>query len=162
MSSWALIFEVIFVTLTESSSVKSNDTQRPRKYPHHQKYLWRHTSMRDMALKMSRYFYLMMEKPLGCYFQVCSPFYQAVQCDHKTPIPLSSRAQVRSKKTKKISSLITAASIYRCNKYIYPIRYFQCCTITVRVTNEGERDTMSCPYEARLIPLNINPIFKCL
>ena len=118
--------------------------------------------MRDMALKMSRYFYLMMEKPLGCYFQVCSPFYQAVQCNHKTPIPLSSRAQVRSKKTKKISSLITAASIYRCNKYIYPIRYFQCCTITVRVTNEGERDTMSCPYEARLIPLDINPIFKCL
>ena len=92
----------------------------------------------------------------------CSPFYQAVQCNHKTPIPLSSRARVRSKKTKKISSLITAASIYRCNKYIYSIRYFQCCTITVRVTNDDERDTMSCPYEARLIPLNINPIFKCL
>ena len=31
------IFEVIFVTLNENSSVVTNDIQGPQKYPHHQK-----------------------------------------------------------------------------------------------------------------------------
>ena len=35
--------------------------------------------MRDMALKLSRYFYLLMERPLGRYFQVRSPYYQAAK-----------------------------------------------------------------------------------
>ena len=30
------ILEVIFVTLTENSSVLTNDTQGPQKYPHNQ------------------------------------------------------------------------------------------------------------------------------
>ena len=34
----------------------------------------------NMALKLPRYFYLLMEKPLGRYFQVRSPYYQAAQC----------------------------------------------------------------------------------
>ena len=42
-----------------------------------------------------------MEKPLGRYFQVQSPDYQAAQCNQKTPIPVSSRWQVRSEKAKK-------------------------------------------------------------
>ena len=54
----------------------------------------------NMALKLPRYFYLLMEKPLGRYFQVRSPYYQAAQCNQKTPIPISSRWQVRSNKTK--------------------------------------------------------------
>ena len=54
----------------------------------------------NMALKLPRYFYLLMEKPLGRYFQVQSPYYQAAQCNQKTPIPISSRWQVRSNKTK--------------------------------------------------------------
>ena len=45
----------------------------------------------NMALKLSRYFYLLLEKPLGRYFQVGSPYYQALQCNQKTPIPVSSR-----------------------------------------------------------------------
>ena len=45
----------------------------------------------NMALKLPRYFYLLMEKPLGRYFQVQSPYYQAAQCNQKTPIPVSSR-----------------------------------------------------------------------
>ena len=47
--------------------------------------------MRDMALKLSQYFYLLMEKPLGSYFQVQSPYYQAAQCNQKAPISVSSR-----------------------------------------------------------------------
>ena len=45
----------------------------------------------NMALKLSQPFYLLMEKPLGPYFQVQSPYYQAAQCNQKTPIPVSSR-----------------------------------------------------------------------
>ena len=46
-----------------------------------------------------------MEKPIDRYFQVWSPYYQAAQCNQKTPIPASSR----SKKAKKglASTLIT-------------------------------------------------------
>ena len=42
----------------------------------------------NMALKLLRHFYLLMEKPLSHYFQVWSPYYQAVQCNQKTPIPV--------------------------------------------------------------------------
>ena len=48
----------------------------------------------NMALKLPQYFYLLMEKPLGCYFQVRSLYYQEGQCNQKTPIPISSRWQV--------------------------------------------------------------------
>ena len=33
----------------------------------------------NVALKLPQHFYLLMEKPLGCYFQVWSPYYQAAQ-----------------------------------------------------------------------------------
>ena len=71
--------------------------------------------MYDMALKLSQYFYLLMEKPLGHYFQVWSPYYQTAQCNQKIQILVSSELQVRSKKAKKgqASTLITATtSIY--------------------------------------------------
>ena len=42
-----------------------------------------------------------MEKPLGRYFQVWSPYYQVTQCNQKAPIPVSSRWQVRPEKAKK-------------------------------------------------------------
>ena len=45
----------------------------------------------NMALKLSGYFYLLMEKPLGCYFGLLSPYYQTAQCNQKTLIPISSR-----------------------------------------------------------------------
>ena len=44
-----------------------------------------------MATKLLQYFYLLMEKPLGRYFQVGSTYYQVAQCNQKTPIPVSSR-----------------------------------------------------------------------
>ena len=50
-----------------------------------------------MALKLQWYFYLLNGKPLGHYFQVPSPYYEAAQCKQKTPIPVS-RRQVRSEK----------------------------------------------------------------
>ena len=100
---WELI--CLFGTLTENST---ENTQGPRKY---------HTtrnSCRDalpcanMALKLPRYFYMLMEKPPGCYFQVQSPYYQAAQCNQKTPILVSSKWQVRSEKAKK--RIITATT----------------------------------------------------
>ena len=39
----------------------------------------------NMKLKLPGYFYLLMEKPLGHYFQVWSPYYVA-HCNQKTPI----------------------------------------------------------------------------
>ena len=64
--------------------------------------------------KLSRcHFYLLMEKPLGGYFQVQSPYYQAAQCNQKTPIPVSLRWQVRSGKAKKRISLNTKHSYHQ-------------------------------------------------
>ena len=40
-----------------------------------------------MTLKPPLHFYLLVEKPLGCYFQIWSPYYQVEQCNQKTPIP---------------------------------------------------------------------------
>ena len=53
-----------------------------------------------------------MEKPLGHYFQVQSPYYQATQCKQKTPILVSSMWQVRSEKAKtgEASTIIIANS----------------------------------------------------
>ena len=42
-----------------------------------------------------------MDKPLGRYVQVLSPYYPVAQCNQKTPIPVSSRRQVKSEKAKK-------------------------------------------------------------
>ena len=53
------------------------------------------------ALKLPQCFYLLMKKHLGCCFQVRSPYYQVAQCNHKTPIPVSSRWQVKYEKAKK-------------------------------------------------------------
>ena len=67
----------------------------------------------NMALKLPQYFYLLMEKLLGCYFQVRSPYYLAAQCNQKTPIPVSSRWQVRSEKAKKRIGINTNQSYHQ-------------------------------------------------
>ena len=59
----------------------------------------------NMALKLPWFFYLLMEKPLGCYFQFWPYYYQAAQCNQKARIPVSSRWQVRSEKAKKRISI---------------------------------------------------------
>ena len=105
------ILEVTFVTLTENSSVITNDPQGPWKHPHHQNKLLGHMSMHSMALKLPQYFYLLMEKPLGCYFQVRFLYNQVTQCDQKTPIPASSRWHVRSKKASTLISATTSAHL---------------------------------------------------
>ena len=38
----------------------------------------------NMALKLPRYFDVLMEKPLGRYLQVRLPYYQAAHCNQKT------------------------------------------------------------------------------
>ena len=42
----------------------------------------------NIALNLPLYFHLLMEKPLGDFFEVQSPYYQTVQCNQKTPIVL--------------------------------------------------------------------------
>ena len=95
----ALILEVIFVTLTENSSVVKNNTQGTLEISTPQEIAVRpHFHVRHGT---TQYFYLLIEKPFGRYFQVWSPYYQAAQCYHKTPLPVSSKRQVRSEKAKK-------------------------------------------------------------
>ena len=48
-------------------------------------------SFAHMVLKLPQYFYLLIEEPLGCYFHVWSPYYQAAQSNQKTLIIASSR-----------------------------------------------------------------------
>ena len=59
----------------------------------------------NMALKLPWYFYLLMEKPLGRYFQVRSPYYQAAQCNQKTPIPVPQGDRSGLGKPKKMISI---------------------------------------------------------
>ena len=54
-----------------------------------------------MALKLPQHFYQLMEKPLGHYFQVQSPYYQATQCNQKTPILYAQGDRSGLKKPKK-------------------------------------------------------------
>ena len=67
----------------------------------------------NMALKLPQYLYLLMEKAIGHYFQVQPPYYQAAQYNQKTPIPVSSRWQVRSEKAKKRISINTNHSYHQ-------------------------------------------------
>ena len=46
-------------------------------------------------------FYLLIEKPFGCCFQLWCHYYHVAQRNQKTPIPLSSSWQVKSEKSKK-------------------------------------------------------------
>ena len=68
--------------------------------------------MHDMAVKLTLYFYLLMEKPLRCYFQVWSPYYQAAQCNQKNTYSCILKVTGRSEKAKKdyASILITAST----------------------------------------------------
>ena len=67
----------------------------------------------NVTLKLLWYFDLLMEKSLGCYFQVRSPYYQVTQCNQKTHILVSSRWQFKSenvKKKKREASTLTTAT----------------------------------------------------
>ena len=83
----APILEVIFLTLIENSSVVTNDTQGPQSTHTTENSCRDALPCTNMALKLPRYFYLLMEKPLGRYFQARSPYYQTAKCNQKTPIP---------------------------------------------------------------------------
>ena len=65
-----------------------------------------------------------MEKPLGCYFRVQSPYYQVAQYDQKTPIPVSLQWQVRSEKAEKEKALrlVTATTSIHFHK---PVSTYQ-------------------------------------
>ena len=56
--------------------------------------------MREHGTKTIPVFLTADGEAVGRYFQVRSPYYQAAQYNQKTPIPVSSRWQVRSEKRK--------------------------------------------------------------
>ena len=91
----------------------------------------------NMALKLPQYFYLLMEKPLGCYFQVWSTYYQGAQCNQKTLIPYD-----WSNKTSTLwSTFIVIPSLERW------------------ATKAKEATS---PHEVRLTLLDTNPVFQHL
>ena len=67
----------------------------------------------NMILRLPAIFSLLMEKPLGRSWSSSSPYYQAAHCNQKTPIPASSRWQVRSEKAKKRISIDTNHSYHQ-------------------------------------------------
>ena len=96
-----------------NSSVVTNDTQGPQKYPHHQ-------SCRDafpcanMALKLPQYFYLLMEKPLGRYFQVQSPYirWHSATRKHLFLYPQGDRSDLGKPKKDKITLITATTSVH--------------------------------------------------
>ena len=102
------------MTLTENSFVVTNDTQEPQKYPH----TGNSCSMdalpcATMTLKLPQYFYLLMEKPLGCYFQVWSlpttKLHSATR-KHLFLYAQGDRSGLRKPKKGQASALITATT----------------------------------------------------
>ena len=71
--------------------------------------------MREHSIKTPPVFLLADGEASWSLLPSLSPYYQAAQCNQKTPIPISSRQHVRSEKAKKryASTLITATnSVY--------------------------------------------------
>ena len=141
-----------------------------------------------MALKLLWYFHLLMGKPLGCYFQIWSPYYQVAQCNEKTLIPVSSKWQVRSEKAKKRISINTNHSYHqhsspqtslnwsnnqarfsfnqpnrkRCGAKLVDVKHLP---HKVTQTLEGlptKAKEASSPHEVRLALLDTNIAFQCL
>ena len=67
----------------------------------------------NMTLKLTQYFYLLMDKSLDHYFQVCSSCYQAAQCHQKTPTLVSSNDRSGLRKPKKKVSIKTNHSYHQ-------------------------------------------------
>ena len=53
---WSLPYFLSFFPCTENTSVVTNNTQGPQKYPHHWKKLWGCTSMRENGTKTTPVF----------------------------------------------------------------------------------------------------------
>ena len=66
----------------------------------------------NMALKLPQYFYLLMEKAFGRYFQVRSPYYQVAQCNQKNTYSyiLKVTGQVLESQKRISVTLITATT----------------------------------------------------
>ena len=56
----------------------------------------------NMALKLLQYFYLLMQKPIGCYFKVQSSYFHMAQYNQKTPIPYPQGESSDLRKPKKV------------------------------------------------------------
>ena len=142
----------------------------------------------NMALKLPQYFYLLMEKPLGCYLQVRSPYYQVAQCNQKTLIPVSSKWQVRSEKAKKRISINTNHSDHqhsspqaslnrsnnqarfsfnqpnkkRCGAKLVDVKHLPHKVTRILEGLPTKAKEASSPHEVRLAPLDTNSVVQCL
>ena len=67
----------------------------------------------NMAPKLRWYFYLMMEKPLGCYLQVRSPDYQAAQCNQKNTYSCILKVAGQASESQKRGSINTCYSYHQ-------------------------------------------------
>ena len=83
------ILEVIFVTFFKNSSVLINDTQGPGNTNTNGN-ICIDTSMSDIALNLPWYFWLLMGKSHGYYFQIWSPNYRVAQFNQETLTTASS------------------------------------------------------------------------
>ena len=141
-----------------------------------------------MALKLLWYFHLLMGKPLGCYFQIWSPYYQVAQCNLKTLIPVSSKWQVRSEKAKKRISINTNHSYHqhsspqaslnwsnnqarfsfnqpnrkRCDAKLVDVKHLPHKVTRTLEELPTKAKEASSPQEVRLALLDTNTAFQCL
>ena len=102
------------------------------------------------------FFYQLMEKNLGRYFQVRSLYYQVAQCNQKRPIPVWSRWQVRSQKIKKgqASTLITAITSKHLPKLVSTDLTIKSDSVLTNPHKKKKRK--------RLTKLDTIPVFQCL
>ena len=69
----------------------------------------------NMALKLPRYFYLLMEKPLGHYFQLWSPYYQEWKTAKKMKVGVVLRqnlGQISLNVVKKVKKLALSLGFF--------------------------------------------------
>ena len=136
--------------------------------------------MHDMTLKLPRYFYLLMEKPLGRYFEVWSPYYQVAQRNqkHLSLYHQGDRSGLRKPK-KEASTLITVATSVHLPKSVSTdLTIKSDLVLTNLIGKDGVRDIFIVipplevgptkakeapfPHKVRLTPLESNPVFQCL
>ena len=106
----APILDLIFVTLTENSSVVTNYSKGTVKCPDHRKYLLLNT----MALKLP-WVFLPADGESSWSLQVWFPYDNTAQCNQETRFPVSLWWQVRSEKAKKEYAINTNHRYHQCS-----------------------------------------------
>ena len=122
----------------------------------------------NIALKLPQYFYLLMEKLLGHYFQVRSPYYQATQCNQKHLFlyPQGDRSGLGKPKKDKHH---TTTTIHLPKPVSTDLAITPDSVLTNPIGKDGVTPSLEgwptkakeapSPHEVRLTPLDTNPVF---